>query len=474
MLEIRDASFGKSRLYISAILSTLPLWGIGSPSLSFCSTTTDELSREFGDLSRLHVVEIARGNTEYTQPFREGSGCASYTLMDVIDVPKLPLNTACDLVICTEMPLTTVQNECAESLERIVEQAPYGYIRNVTDHSADILIRSLLSKGRQGRVVREMSAMVPGKVQVLWKPTDAVVTSALHDIPRLVDASQSAVTYDLNGGRVGDSLISYFHAKWIAMEYRLPFLYKPFPDSEVFRLSDEDQALEAHLPFQHVVTISKKEDVEQVAPSTLIVVPYFPDCPFECLSLPFGCAYFPMQWSDPKFNGEVRRCLQPKNCIAVRDRPQGCISVAVHVRRGGTWDNYGWISQILPLKFPPDSYYIEQIQRIARIFPNQPLYVYVFTDDLRPDLLVKTFAGAIQNPYLTFDWNQVGQSADKFEDFYTMAQFDCLIRPGSNFSLMAAQLGKHALIIFPTHCYFDQGRIIVDAVEVQFCGSKSK
>ncbi|MFA5306719.1 MAG: hypothetical protein WC365_04680, partial [Candidatus Babeliales bacterium] len=38
----------------------------------------------------------------------------------------------------------------------------------------------------------------------------------------------SAVTYGLSGGRFGDNLLCYVHAKWISYKYHIPLLYFPF------------------------------------------------------------------------------------------------------------------------------------------------------------------------------------------------------------------------------------------------------
>ena len=37
------------------------------------------------------------------------------------------------------------------------------------------------------------------------------------------------ITYALSGGRLGDNLIAYLHARWVAITYDLPFVFKEFP-----------------------------------------------------------------------------------------------------------------------------------------------------------------------------------------------------------------------------------------------------
>ena len=52
--------------------------------------------------------------------------------------------------------------------------------------------------------------------------------------------STSAVTYKFGGGRFGDQMLTYLHAKWAAYCYKLDFYYKPFTFSDRFVLHDED------------------------------------------------------------------------------------------------------------------------------------------------------------------------------------------------------------------------------------------
>src|ERR1700722_4679998 len=42
---------------------------------------------------------------------------------------------------------------------------------------------------------------------------------------------KSALTYEVNGGRLGDHLFSYCKAKWIEYNYKIPLLYQPFDRS---------------------------------------------------------------------------------------------------------------------------------------------------------------------------------------------------------------------------------------------------
>ena len=63
----------------------------------------------------------------------------------------------------------------------------------------------------------------------------------------------------------------------------------------------------------------------------------------------------------------------------------------------------------------------------------------------------KKFQKALQNPRITFDCriNDNGHNANVLEDFFSMMDFDCLIRPGSHFSRFVQRLGNNKVVIYP-------------------------
>jgi hypothetical protein len=147
--------------------------------------------------------------------------------------------------------------------------------------------------------------------------------------------------------------------------------------------------------------------------------------------------------------------------------------VGVHVRRGGGFDSLQERLRV-PLKFPPDSYYIEQIERISKIFKNRSLYVYILTDDLDPASIVNKYRAALNNSNIHFDYRKTdnGPSQNVLEDFFFMTKFDCLVICQSNFSLMASKLADFALVITPTHPTLINGEVVIDEVKLAFNGKK--
>jgi len=276
----------------------------------------------------------------------------------------------------------------------------------------------------------------PNRSALVFRVRDkkAVLLQPLHE-------NISAVTYTFSGGRLGDNLLSYFHAKWIAYKHGLPFLYRPFPNAELFALHNRDQQLE-------------------IETSSLYVVPYFPETTAKE-------RLFDVDWSDPVFRKEMAECLTPMEEVSLHPLPKDRKTVGVHVRRGGGFD-HPEIYYEYPLKFPPDSYYIEQIERVAALFPDEPLYVFILTDDPNPESIGDKFQKALQNPNIEFAWRKGENGPDQniLEDFFLIPQFDVLILCDSNFSLVASKISEPAAIFIPTGYVKKKGKTKITRVEL--------
>ena len=148
-------------------------------------------------------------------------------------------------------------------------------------------------------------------------------------------------------------------------------------------LSEMDYSLEAAHSFKHTVIISSESQIPNLPPSSLIIIPYFPGTKLELERPEWSCGlHFPVDWDDPLFRKEIVQCLQPKQPFPTLTLPEGYLTVALHVRRGGAYERYAELSKLFPLKFPPDSFYIAQLRTIAEIFKDKKIYTYIFTDDL--------------------------------------------------------------------------------------------
>lgn len=247
------------------------------------------------------------------------------------------------------------------------------------------------------------------------------------------------VTYGLCG-RLGDSLLSYFHARWISYRDDVPFIRTPFPGDQDFALSlEEDPFID--LPIE--------------------VIPYFPEPSMKHNDLPFL-----VDWEDPGFRREIARCLAPTGEHQLLPLPPNKITVCVHVRRGGNWDDPS-VHLALPLKFPPDSYYIEQIKTISKLFKGNPLYIFLMTDDLRPKELMKRYKEAIPSPNIQWDCREEPPK-NHLNDFFSIPLFDCLILPDSNFSIVASKLTEYAIRISPVHYRKKKETIRITGLDIAF------
>jgi hypothetical protein len=298
----------------------------------------------------------------------------------------------------------------------------------------------------------------------------------------------SAVTYTFSGGRFGDNLVAYLHAKWISYKYKIPLLYKPFFYSDQLMMHELEQPYkESDLAlFEHQLTL-EEGDYLDFSPhsSTLYIIPYFPECRDEYKVPHNHYPYFEVDWDDEGFVNEIRTMIRPRSFEVSIPLPKNKITVAVHIRKGAEFDApllyeqqtipsswEGYSDRGYPLKFATDNYYQEQIKRISAFFGHQPLYVYLFTDATNPIELMENYAQALQLPNIEFDCRRTTNKHDMnvLEDFFALTQFDCLIRVDSNFSLVASKLAHYKVQITPKHYHFHptRGYPVIDKVLFTF------
>ncbi|HSX03155.1 MAG TPA: hypothetical protein VLG76_00315 [Rhabdochlamydiaceae bacterium] len=262
--------------------------------------------------------------------------------------------------------------------------------------------------------------------------------------------ASSAVTYYEMGGRFGDHLIEYLHAKWFSYSLGLPLLYKPFKYSKEFKLDDleEPWTKEKEKSFLHVKELKSADSIQD---STLYLIPFFSESPDDYR---FGTIPFAINWRDPTFQSILRTAFTPKKQRPNHPFPplENLLTVALHVRRGGGADPKN-AHEKWPLRFAPDSYYIESLRIISDLFPSRPIYVYIFTDDLDPGRVADKYAEALLDLPIQFNCRREGNhhSLNIIEDFLAMMEFDCLIRSTSNYSFLPAMIGQYRVVISPKH-----------------------
>ena len=241
----------------------------------------------------------------------------------------------------------------------------------------------------------------------------------------------TAVTYEFSGGRLGDNLITYLHAKWISYKYEIPLLYKPFDYSNEFYFDEIESKynITETLKYKRSVFLGREKNISaNHLQSTLYIVPYFPES--TCERLYFRdrhgdyFPYFQVDWKDKKFKALAREMLRPKKPIKLCECPKDKITIAVHVRTGGGFDAANF-SFLQPIKCPPETFYLEQLTTICKLFPDEELYFHIFTDDQNPAQIAKRFQSYLGEERAHFAYRRDDNFHDQnvLEDLFSMMQF---------------------------------------------------
>lgn len=270
----------------------------------------------------------------------------------------------------------------------------------------------------------------------------------------------SAITCILNGGRFGDNLVSYCRLKWASRMFDIPLLYVPFLYSDELALHENEKMYtqEEHKRFHRTIHLIKKN------------FPYVVSKNDNTLYVCRWKSNIVINWNDQDFLTEIKKNITPLHEIEKVVLPEGMISVAVHVRNGGTFaGDTQQEKDRCPLRFVPEEFFIQQINRIASMFPEDNVYVYIFTDHPNPKELVKKFEHTLNNPRIFFDCRQEGNNhrSNVLEDFFSMMDFDCLIRPGSHFTRFVERLGNNKMVMYPERVKEIDGKKVIDRIRLK-------
>lgn len=282
--------------------------------------------------------------------------------------------------------------------------------------------------------------------------------------------ARSAVTYSFSGGRFGDNLLAYSRAKYISCLYDIPLLYIPFPYSDFLMMHNLETRWSPEKMNQFKGVVSYRDVNGKIDPNAdvLYIIPFFPESVYE-RNCPRNPYLFDVDWSSVKLKQELQNMIRPICELNLLQIPQDAITVAVHVRMGTGFDllpgkTYADMTNWQPLKWPPLSFYVEALRKIAAYFPDKKIYAYIFTDHDNPSEIMQGFAKAIDIDRITFDCRMYDNKHDinVLEDFFSLMQFDCLIRPDSHFSVMAGKIADYKMLIAPWHASQQNGEIIID------------
>ncbi len=271
-----------------------------------------------------------------------------------------------------------------------------------------------------------------------------------------------------DAGRTGDKLLQYSKALWVAHTYGLPFIYTPFMYSDQLKLHYcKEHAQIPDIPLEKIREESKIQSSRDVC--YLINYYFKADAWDEILAISTWKGLI----NNEPFLTKLRSLIAPINEMQKISLPRDKKTVAVHVRKGGGLDHplfsegshyRTYADRLWPIKFPPDEYYIAQLKRLSELVNDQPLYVYIFTDDKNPRRLVNKYQQALQKSNITFGCRDSGNAHNKnvLEDIFNMTQFDYLIRGGSNYCQVAHLIGLFEIVIYPKQAYWVHNKMHLD------------
>lgn len=277
----------------------------------------------------------------------------------------------------------------------------------------------------------------------------------------------SAITYNFSGGRFGDNVLAYLHAKWLSYEYNLPFLYKPFQYSSELNMDNEEYWYSEKIGNFSQEILLNRNHRKPVGVNTVFVCPYFPEIEWELKKEYYFT--FPINWKDQQFRQHVRHMISLKKPLNLTHPPKDILTVAIHMREGGGFDDEEHKFKH-PLKTPPVTFYSDSLNKILAMFPSQPIYCHIFTDAVDPQLWIdKILAALPNNAPIQFTYRSQGNRHDSnvLEDFFSLFNFDILIRAESNYSIVPALIHDYAVVCYPKK-YSIKGRIvIIDEIGVE-------
>lgn len=269
-------------------------------------------------------------------------------------------------------------------------------------------------------------------------------------------STDSGVTFEKNGGRLGDNLLSFISAAWFSHKYNIPLFLNPFDYSDQLMLDNLPHYNPKSHTFKKTIHYSKKLSFDhyKTEKDTLFITSFY-NRPKPNMK-------------DEIFRTKMRQLIAPKQQCNLLQLPSDCTTVALHVRTGGGFSMDEKLYKKYPLRFVPIHFYADQLKTVLQEFPGQKLYVYIFTDDQNPAYIVEYLTTHVSNELITFDY-RLGKNRHNLnviEDFFSMIQFDVLIRPVSNFSKIAEYLGNFKLVIIPTNAYWiSNDKWIIDSVK---------
>lgn len=323
-----------------------------------------------------------------------------------------------------------------------------------------------------------------------------------NEIVNNVGLKNSVVNSRANG-RYGDQVMVLLRCAYLWHKYKLNFYSHPFTGSDQLLLHTivplMKPVLRKHFQQRSLV---RESEIRLGGTRNLFTTSYwFEGSGWHSHQLGMILGVYAYSMVHPDFKHAVEQMLTPNHDVEMPLIPKDRVSIAVHIRKGGGYDqplasqqlyrstmitkyvpiectsngavytipdelknkrNFQRVSgqrhadRTWPLRFPPEQFFVDNIRKIATLLPDKKLYVHVCTDDPNPQAVCDRIEKAVDLPEIQFG-SRVGAhkyNSSYIDDMFIMAQCDCLIRPESSFSNTVQMLGRHKIIIWPLQVHW--------------------
>lgn len=290
------------------------------------------------------------------------------------------------------------------------------------------------------------------------------------------EIKELGVVYEFSGGRFGDNLLSYLHAKWFAYQHQIPLYYEPFPFSSDLVLDDREPLLYRFFPKKPFVwhNISNGLPDPRITLPILYICPYAPENQQELTDpAPSHWINYKVDWKDPEFRMIIKEMITPKISLDLIEPLPYAINIALHVREGGGYDSFLDLNKGTPffsLKFPPLDFYVHGLKKIFRLFPDKVYRCHLFTDASSPKAIVEKIKERLPTDIpITFSCREQQNYPNQnvLEDFFSFFLFDILIHPQSNYSIIPALIHDFAVVFSPMESIIQEGHIEITETKIE-------
>ena len=265
-------------------------------------------------------------------------------------------------------------------------------------------------------------------------------------------------TYGFSGGRLGDNLISFIRARWLAYVYNGEVVLKNFKFIENFQFFKNHNDVDNSTPVSQLTNL---KEIEQKKDNKSIIfeIPYFP---FENLEKQLYwqknrlSEIFKINWLDKNFINILKKEIVSNSKFNLKLTKSFKYNVAMHYRFGSGPDLVQDEPIPIPSKSPSIDYYINALGVLKNILNNGEIYCHIFSDKTN----IENFLNILKKefPQINFGCHVSNQDIGVLEDFFSMLDFEYMIRPCSNISLIASIIGKCHTVIMP----ISQNQNIID------------